>query len=69
MEYTKGEKWEPAIQTISNSEVYVIGGDGGVVADCYCSCRTKEECEANAHLIAAAPLGDELADFAIKGKI
>lgn len=54
MEYTKGE-WEVLTATATDTQTLVCGGDCGIVADCFFSFRTPEECRANAHLIAAAP--------------
>jgi len=51
---TKGE-WEVARDTTYNTHTFVIGGDGRVVANTYFYWRKEVECEANAHLIAAAP--------------
>lgn len=48
------KEWAIAVKTESDTSTYIIGSDGGVVADTFMGWRDKPECEANAKLIIAA---------------
>ena len=61
-EYTKGE-WEVKPKCPEERGIIINGEDGGIIARVTTVGGTLEEAEANAHLIAAAPLGYELAEF------
>ncbi len=65
IEYTKG-KCEIATETEHGTKTLVLGGDSGVIAECFMSWRKPETCEANAKLIcalvnAAQEIGNPLA--------
>ena len=53
MEHTK-TPYEVVLDTNSKSDTLILGGDDGMVADCYYHWRKKEERQANAEFIVRA---------------